>query len=214
MSTDVRLGDDSAAAIFVAVGSALSWWEGAEDALMGAFRLVCGELEEAAFNIYVGSNRGQRMRMMKSALETKKGIFGEEDNQKLLTAIKALDKLSEIRNQIAHGHCADYSSTSDGRVVMQGHFLMPSFNEGVWHERSPRYAHTSATIKAFEDSVRLHRWSVIEIWMAALERKQKSNKNLSMAAKALRGLSLEIVTGRMPAELALAQLGQITRMSE
>jgi|SRR5215218_8035114 hypothetical protein len=210
-------GTTTAVEIFNAVGSALSWWEGAEDELMGVYRELLADDEPSAFESYVDSPRSRRDAMLKAALQRYAHKFEGEEVERLRSAMNALGRLSEVRNQIAHGHCSNQTRTVEGEVVMAGHYLLPSLNEGSWHERSVRYAHTADTIRAFEKKVREHRSVVQDIRVALLMRnseaqqsKYRNRASLPPEVQQIIAIAEAIVAERIPPEA----VSQILKLAE
>ena len=167
---------------------------------MGLFRLLCGEREPTAFQTYVASPRNRRSSMLKSAMERYKGHFQDSEVKQLLAAMKAFDKLASIRNEIAHGHCSEVNGIIEGEVAMVGHYLLPSFNERGWHERSFRYSHTADTINAFTTAVREQRGIVMDIQFAIMTRAQDAEIKVSAETKMLIELAKAVADGRIPPE--------------
>ena len=202
-------GAATALEIYNAVGFALTMWESSEDMLMGLFRTLCAEREPTAFSAYVMSPRNRRTEMMKLALERYKDRFQGDEAEQVRTIMKALDKLAAIRNEIAHGHCSDYEASDPGGVTMSGNYLMPSWNEGHWHERSMRYAHNDDTIRAFTASVRQQRALVIDIQAAVAVRAQEAHKKLDDETKLILSLVQSISEGKIPPHFASKVLKRV-----
>ena len=182
--TEVALRQGSAPQeIYLAVGIALSWWEGSEDVLMGVFHWLCAKAEPTAFETYVTSSRGNRGKMLLAALKRYQSRFLPDELNEIRSALKVLDKLAPVRNEIAHGHVAENTRTEDGVVVMAGSFLMPSLNEGGWHERSYRYAHTAVEIDDWREKVRTQRARIMDASFAARIREQEAHQALDMSVK-------------------------------
>ena len=194
-------GAASALEIYNAVGFALTIWEASEDVLMGLFKVLCAEREPTAFSAYVMSPRNRRTAMMKLALDRYKDRFQNEEADQVRAVLKALDKLAETRNEIAHGHCSDYESSDPSGVVMSGNYLMPSWNEGHWHERSPRYAHNVETLKSFTASVRQHRAAIMDIDSAIRIRTQEAYNKLDDETKSVLNLARSVAYGDLQPHL-------------
>jgi hypothetical protein len=168
-----KRGSANAADIYALVGASLSWWEASEDMLIGLFKTICSDKEPLAFETYVKSPRNRRSEMLKSAMKRYERRFQNDEIKQVRVAVKELDNLASVRNEIAHGHCCEYESTEDGKVVMSGNYLMPSINEGVWHERSPRYVHTVESMALFTKTVRQCRSTIMDVHIAMRLRDQK-----------------------------------------
>ncbi|HYF53201.1 MAG TPA: hypothetical protein VEA41_02970 [Salinarimonas sp.] len=190
-------GSKSAEEIFLAVGHALSWWEAAEDAMMDLFHRLRGDQEPLAFETYVASPRAIRGRMLKSALGTCGSRLTAEEVARVRSAMVALDKLAPTRNEIAHGHCSNWTSQEDGVVVMSGFYLLPALSEGGWMRRSFRYAHTAASINAFTERVRNHRWSIVEVGITLLQRDNEAYDRLPPGANHAAQLILAVGRGHL-----------------
>lgn len=172
-SSPKRKGSATAVEIYTSVGLALSWWEASEDILMGVFNLLCATREPTAFETYVASSRSVRGKMLLWAITRYEARFQPQEALAIRAAIKALDKLSPMRNQIAHGHVTNTNRTCDGVMMMEGHFLIPSLNEMGQHvTRDFRYAHTASEIDAWRDKVREERGCVMDIRLAVMSREQ------------------------------------------
>lgn len=91
-----------------------------------------------------------------------------------------LNKLASIRNEIAHGHVSETNMVEerDGvRItVASENYLMPSLNEGGFHERAFRFHHTAETIFAFQEEVRDHRWAIHTAYTSAVMREQAEDQ--------------------------------------
>lgn len=114
--------------------------------------------------------------MLKFAIETYKHRFQGDEIKTVLTAMKRLEALAEVRNQIAHGHCSQQTATVDGEVVASGNYLLPSLNESRFHERSIRFNHIPDTINAFTMAVREHRGKIMDVSLA-LQVREQEHKN-------------------------------------
>lgn len=181
----------------MAVGRALSWWEGSEDVLMGVFRWLCMEPEPTAFAAYIASPRGRRSEMLKDAFERYQARFTEQELKTIRAAMKGLDQLAATRNEIAHGHCSSHTSMVDGVQVMTGSYLLPSLNEGHWRERDFRYAHTAETIGKFEARVRELRGEIMDAHHAAVMRRQEARQGGAYKVDMARQISRAVDTGRL-----------------
>lgn len=181
----------------MAVGRALSWWEGAEDVLMGLIRWLCQESEPTAFAAYVASPRSRRTAMLKEVLQRYEAAFSREELDIIRAGLKELDQLAATRNEIAHGHCSEFRSVIDGAVTMSGAYLLPSLNEGHWHERDMRYAHTASTIADFEAQVRAVRWRIFEAYDAARMRRQEARNGSGYKLDIARQICRRVELGQM-----------------
>lgn len=172
----MKVGSATAKEIYVSVGLALSYWEGSEDMIMGVFKSLCAKTEPVAFETYVRSNRANRTKMLKRALSTYSDYYTDDESDAILLAVAELNKLAPVRNQIAHGHCSKQRSTQDGKLVMDGHYLVPSVNEnGDRMLREQRYALSAVEIDEWRDAVRDQRGTIMDIYIAAGKRAQDSN---------------------------------------
>ena len=195
----LRKGSATPAEIYISVGVALSWWEGADDVLMGLFGWLCSKAEPTAFETYVASSRSARGKMLLSALGRYERRFLETELVEIRAAMKALDRLAQMRNQIAHGHVSSTKRIEDDVVIMEGNFLLPSLNEaGHQVMRDFRYAHTAQEIDVWRDRVRAERAKIMDAHHAAVMRAQ--NARLALAREDLMALSVieAINDGRIP----------------
>lgn len=200
--------------LFYAVGSALSFWEEAEDALMGLFAWLCRESEPTLFDVYVSSPRTKRGEMMKGALERYSPRLTADELASIRSAIRELDKLSPTRNEIAHGHVVNYTAVHSGETVMSGAYLLPSLHEGKRMARDPRYAHTAETIVKFREAVREHRWAILQAQGAGMDRHQEARRTGAIGSDMVRSIARHIAEGRMgPKDVDLA-LDQIVSWRE
>lgn len=198
-----ELGAGTAEEIFISVGVALSWWEGSEDELMGLFKALCNDFEPIAVESYVQAPRNVRSSMLKLALKSYAHRFLEGEVAAVLDALKRLDALAEIRNQIAHGHCSNFSAQENGVQVASGHYLLPSLNEGTYHERNHGFHHIPATINAFTAEVRLHRGRIMDVSIALRMRNQD---NLDGFGQMLNHHVKRIARSEVSGPAALAEL--------
>ena len=161
-----RQGSPKAEEIYTAVGVALSYWEASEDMLMGLFKLLVFDMEPTAFDAYVSSSRGRRNDLLKSVMGRYKHKFKDGEIEQIDGVIKALSRLAEARNEIAHGHCTEAQGSAGEAALMSGNYLVPSFHAEKWLERSTafRYAHTAETIYKFVADVREQRGIVMDVW--------------------------------------------------
>ena len=194
-----RQGSAHPADIYLSVGVALSWWEASEDILMGLFRWLCATSEPVAFEAYVAASRSARGKMLLSALTRYHDHFQPQELIDIRAAVKALDKLSPMRNQIAHGHVSHQRRTSDDILIMDGNFLVPSLNEaGHQTERDIRYAHTAEEIDNWRDRVRAEREKIMDAEGAARKRAQDSRMAMSAEDQRTLALAEAIVQKRTP----------------
>ncbi|WNJ89186.1 hypothetical protein [Bosea sp. 685] len=202
-------GADSAEEIYLAVGIALSWWEGSEDTLMGLFKLLVQNDEPVAIDAYIKSNRAGRGAMLRNALVRYERRLETASAEKILKAMKALDKLAPTRNEIAHGHCSRFKQTVNGTVVMEGHYLLPSFNEAGWHERSLRYTHTVESITAFRADVGEQHAILLNANMAIIQARQTAHLGRNVETQLVLSIVDGVRTGRIPETDVLAHLQRV-----
>lgn len=175
-----RIGSQSGTEIHAVVGLAISWWEASEDVLMGLFKTICQEREPLILETYVKSPRNRRNEILKLALKRYKQRFRDEEIKQIIAAMKQLDNLAAVRNEIAHGHCGEYREVNEhGEVLMSGFYWLPSINEGIWHARTVRHAHTAETMASFVTEVRKYRGIIMDIDLAVILRDQEENQRLS-----------------------------------
>ncbi len=129
-----RIGDRDPAAIWVAVGMALSEWECIEDNLSMLFSVFCadarshtqhaGMITSHLFGITESSSA--RMRMIKAAAALYFGYSWEEElvRRPFKQLFEAVSHASHRRNEIAHGRVKRTSvGRSDGSIHDGGTFL-------------------------------------------------------------------------------------------
>lgn len=192
-----RLGTENAADLYLAVGVALSYWEAAEDAMMSLFRWLCGRVEPVAFAAYVNAPRKVRVFMLCLAIETYRHRLLDAEIEKLTEAISSLDRLASVRNQIAHGTVSKMTlqkGQPDGRKekIADGNYLLPSLSELGWQQRDFKFHHTAETVNKFEQEVRDHRWTIMQIEMDAFTREQNSDDAAAIWINAARKIALEV----------------------
>jgi len=85
-------------------------------------------------------------------------------------SLKALEKLAELRNEIAHGHVSNYTIQEGDQVLASGNYLLPSLNEKGPHERDFRFHHTLETIAQFVADVRTWRGDIVDVGAKVLMR--------------------------------------------
>lgn len=178
----------------------MSWWEGSEDIILGLFRYILNQREPIAFQTFVESPRSKRTAMLRMAMQKYADEFIEGEVDAIKASLSALEKLAEVRNQIAHGHCSHTEARQDDKITMSGYYLLPALNEGHWHERSLRYAHTDKSISEFVETVRLHRGKIMDISFALLQRRQQSNLELTQEESCIVAAAQAIASGQMKRE--------------
>lgn len=172
-------GADTATELYVKIGEALSWWESSEDVILGLFRQICDGIEPMAVTRFVVANRSTRYSMLKAAMQVYPYRFEEGEIEKITSALNKLEKLSKTRNELVHGHVAGMSMQENGIQVASGNFLMPSFNEGGFHERSFRYHHTTQSIAGFIEELRNWRGQIMDVHGDLLNRTQDRLQGIS-----------------------------------
>lgn len=155
-------GDWSESALYESIGRALSSWEFFERLFAMLFQVLIGPSlhPTAGFRAY-GSivSFTSRLAMVEAATEAyfmESHQFDDKENchHELIKIFKEAKKLSDRRNDIAHGIVDSYSIPS-GPVI--GLALMPPDYKTAWHElglkttfaTKPKYAYTSAEINFF-----------------------------------------------------------------
>ncbi|MDX3805153.1 MAG: hypothetical protein QHC89_01865 [Bosea sp. (in: a-proteobacteria)] len=156
-------GEAKTATLLFAVGGALSTWETSEDFLMTLYRVILREEEPLAFAAFVRANRSTRSHMLKAAMKQHPQRLPSGSTPTIEAILNRLDTLAKTRNEIAHGRLVQWQSSLDGEAPVSGIFLLPSFHDDAWHERSHRYAHNVTTISAFADEVRGLRKTIFEL---------------------------------------------------
>jgi hypothetical protein len=190
--------------MFTAVGSALSYWEGAEDVLMGLFKWLCGDTEPIAVASYIQAPRKVREAMLDLAIEIHGHRMLPDETVQIRQALARLKKLAPVRNEIAHGHVSEKTETElrpeGSKIVASGLYLLPSLNEGDWHERTYRFHHTVDTIVAFQEEVRDHRWTIIQTHTAAQVRELEGEARAGPETYMQRLRATEIATRKIKAD--------------
>jgi hypothetical protein len=168
----VRNGGKSAAELFSLVGQALSWWEAAEDSLMGLFRALCGDLEPVAMEAFVQAPRKVRESMALLAMNTYAYRFVGTEVADVQASLKEMNKLASRRNEIAHGFVVEYHGRDGNTVVAEGHYLLPSRNETGPMVREPRFHHTPETLRQFITDIRRENGKIQDVYFAVMTRGQ------------------------------------------
>jgi len=167
-----RRGGETAAEMFSLVGQAISWWEVAEDTVMGLFRALCGDLEPVAMEAFVQAPRRVRESMLALAMQTYEHRFIGTEIAGVQTVLKQMGKLSARRNEIAHGVVVEHQGTVGGAVVAEGHYLLPSRNENGPTVREHRFHYTPETLQKFIADVREQGGALQDIYIALMTRNQ------------------------------------------
>jgi hypothetical protein len=179
----IREGSPTAHEVYLSVGVALSWWEASEDMLEMLFVHLCKKQEPIAIETFRVAPRSARGAMIKSALKHHTSRITPEENSTVLDALKKLEKLSSMRNEIAHGHVSQISRTANNRVTMRGNFLSSTLNPmGILasRETNKKYAHTAAEIDEWRDKVRHERERIMDVWIAIAKRDQDSQQQVEI----------------------------------
>lgn len=163
--------------LYLCVGVALSYWEAAEDSLMGLFGALCKEDQPIAYASYIKAPRIVRISMLKLALNIKAHLLIKEEIAKTKKSLLDLDKLATTRNEIAHGHVSSFRSEENGLVTADGNYLLPSYNEKGPFERDFRFHHTTGTIAEFTEKVRDARWEIVTTTIEILGRQKSAEHN-------------------------------------
>ena len=171
----VRVGSATATEIYLSVGVALSFWESSEDILEKLFETLCQNGERVGFESFCAVSRQSREKMLLSALGHYAGQILSEESDSVIQALKELTKLAPFRNQIAHGFVSKMKTTVGGKVVMDGNFIVSTQDpSGKSQPRglNVKYAHTAFEIDEWRDKVRVHRGTIMDVWMAITIRRQ------------------------------------------
>jgi len=190
------IGTSTAVEIFIAVGSALSWWESAEDILLGLYKLLQADHAPEMIPKYVKAVRGPRARMMSQAVDERADRFEGQELEIVRNATAALTALANRRNEITHGHCTEANSVVNGVTVMKGHYLHSAWHENkpierIPHNPEPRFALTADDIRSFETAVRDARWAIFEVYGAILMRKNQAHMATQMHDRQLHEAKLK-----------------------
>jgi len=163
-------GADHARDLYELVGVALSWWEASEDIILGLYKHLCGDVEPVGLAAFIQAPRSVRYSMLKLAMQTYSFLITEDEIKTVERSLKQLDKIASTRNEIAHGHVSNFSLTVDGQQSASGNYLLPSLNEGAFHERGFRFHHTPSTLMNFIDQVRKCRGEILSIDLTVNQR--------------------------------------------
>lgn len=177
----VREGSLTANEIYLSVGLALSWWEASEDMLEMLFMHLCGMQEPIAMETFRVAPRPARSAMIRSALKHHVSRVTLEETSTVLGALKRLEKLSAMRNEIAHGHVSNVSVSADGVLTMRGNFLTSTLSPSgllASREDNKKYAHTALEIDEWRDKVRDQRGRIMDVWEAIVMRDQDARRQL------------------------------------
>lgn len=176
----VPKGASSAEAIYLAVGLALSYWEGTQDNILGIYRVLISSGEEGSITKFIEGTRARRAKTLNSLLIKGPSILFADEADKLMTALSELHGLVDARNKIAHGHCSRHRSKTNGIVMVDGFVLSPAFNRGEWIERSTDMSLDDFEINEFTKSVRKIRGVVMDVHHRLALRLQESGKSILM----------------------------------
>ena len=141
---------------------------------------LCNMREPIAIETFRVAPRPARGAMIKSALKHHASRVTPEQASAILDALKKLEKLSSMRNEIAHGHVSQISKNENDHIIMQGNFLSSTINPmGIWASRedNKKYAHTAAEIDEWRDKVRHERGRIMDVWEAIVTRDQAAKSN-------------------------------------
>jgi len=138
--------------------------------ILRLFRTLCDDLEPAAVKTFIAASRRPRYEMLRNAMQTYRHLLKEAEISLVEAALKRLDKLAEVRNQIAHGNVVNYSSQVGEEVAASGMYLLPSLSAGSYHEREFKFHHTTATIKGWVQELRQPRGDIMDVSVALLMR--------------------------------------------
>ncbi|QDC38405.1 hypothetical protein [Sphingobium fuliginis] len=197
-------GDEDALTLYAAVGSALSFWEASEDALMDLFKTLCGEVEPVASIAYVQAPRKVRVSMIRQAIDSYGHRMLDDERSDIVSALNRLDKLAPTRNEIAHGHVSNQTIMETGEsgeqtIMAQGHYLLPALSEGGWQQRTPRFHHTFDTIYAFQEDVRDQRWLIVQAQFRMAMREQEADQEAGSEWYMQHRTALDIAARKIPA---------------
>ena len=141
---------------------------------------LCNMREPIAIETFRVAPRPARGAMIKSALKHHASRVTPEQAPAILDALKKLENLSSMRNEIAHGHVSQISKNENDHIIMQGNFLSSTINPmGIWASRedNKKYAHTAAEIDEWRDKVRHERGRIMDVWEAIVTRDQAAKSN-------------------------------------
>lgn len=151
----LKMGADRPDELYVAVGLALTTWEQCEDILMGLFVNMCGGAASLAAEWYVDTkSREVRIKTLNRALERhQRGIGLDKLPDELFasfkSALKETKDLADIRGKIAHSSCTKVTATLNGKLSLEGYFLIPALNEIGTRNLALRYALNPADVADF-----------------------------------------------------------------
>jgi len=181
------------------IGPALHWWEDSESVLMRLFKHICGEAEPVASVAYEYAPRSVRYSMLEEALKHYSFRFVPDETAKILKAMKRLNKLAAVRNEIAHGMITHHTQAGKDGTVVSGYYLVSPPSEGWPHDPGYRFHHTPTTIAAWVEQVRDQRWEVLQIYQALLIRDQEEQSKADRDWFMQRHQATAIAAGRVPA---------------
>lgn len=204
--TSKREGAITAGEVYLAAGAALSFFAGAEDILTQLFRHLCEEREPTAFDTYKEAPRTIRAKMLKYAMKLNQHRLKAEETEIVIKALKAIDKLAEMRNEIAHGHCSNVSHSANGVEVMKGHFIIPSLSERDWQKTEHDFAYSADDIDSFTAKVREQRGFVMDIYYALVLREQDAGQKSTREGQLTIQRAKQIAFGLIPAADVLKHL--------
>lgn len=165
---------------------------------------------------FIDSPRGRRTRMLRSALQAFQHRLLPEEIKVVEKSLAELDKLAQLRNEIAHGHVSKCTMDEDGRRIAEGNYLLPSLNENGPHERGYRYHHTLETLERFVADVRKWRGDILDVDFALLGRdnEKEFSPEYHGCGYMLRFISQKIARYELSGSDAIVQLADLLKRIE
>lgn len=202
----IREGSATAGELYLAAGIALSFFASGEDMLTQLFKHLCEDREPTAFDTYKKAPRRIRADMLRFAITLNRERFHDEEIKSITKALKAIDKLAETRNEIAHGHCSDVRHSVNGVEVMKGHFIVPSLSERDWKSSDKGFAYSAKDIDSFTEKVREQRGVVMDAYFALVQGEQEAGRVITREGQLTIQRAKQIAYSLIPAADVLNHL--------
>lgn len=167
-----------------------------EEYVILAFETLCGAIEPIAMQTFRIAPRAARYRMVEAAASQYDHLLIDDEAAQLQLALRRLDKLASVRNEIAHGYILHIGYTENGEQKANGYHLIPSMQEDAFASVEPHYHHTPASILLWIEELRAPR-ATIAVIGRALRRRLETRRNHTGHSYDLEITARRIVNGRL-----------------
>ncbi len=198
--------------MYVLIGSALSWWETSEQNLASLLRQLCGRVERLAMETFQIAPRAARYKILQSAMKQYAHLFEGDEIERVNAALKNLNRLAEVRNEIAHGFVSEINAQVDEKKVASGCYLVPAFQEGSYAIGDYKYHHVPLTIAAFIEDLRKWRAEIMEVTVSIAMREQAKDQHFPWPYS-LEETARNVAARKFHGREALAQLQSLIDLS-